>query len=116
MEYVTGIVVKSKYRAIGIPAIPNIPFLHLTAGRIHTELVESSASLGQQALNSRREEEPVGVRRVDLTHILELFDISLFRYLVERFPQNVPSSQERLCDVGRINQILTCDTPTEIVG
>ena len=66
VEDVAGIVVEGKDGAVGIPAVAHIPFLHLAAGGVDAELVELGLGLGQQALDGRREEKPVGVWRVNL--------------------------------------------------
>ena len=116
MEDIARIVVESEDGAVGIPAVAHIPLLHLAAGRVDAELVELRAGLGQQALDGRREEKPVGVRRVNLSQRLKLLDVPLPGHLVERQPQHVPSPEKRLGDIGGVDQILPCLAPAEIVG
>ena len=118
MEDVGGIVVEGEDRPVGIPSVAHIPLLHLAAGRVDTELIIAPAvgGLGEEALDDRREEEPVGVGRVDGAQALELFDVALLRRLVEGHPQCVPRPEERLGDVGGVDEVLPRLAPAEIVG
>ena len=116
MEDIARIVVEGEDRSVGIPAISHIPLLHLAAGRIDAELVELGTRFGQQALYGRREEEPVGIRRIYLAQGLELLDIPLLGHLIERQPEGVPCPEERLGDIGGVDEILPRLAPAEVVG
>ena len=107
MEHITAVIVEGKHGAVGIPSITHIPFLHLAAGSIHTELVILAASLGNEALDDRREEEPVGIGRIDGAQLLELPDITQLGDIIKRHPELVVGTQEALCDIGGIHQVLS---------
>ena len=115
MEDVAGIIVEGEDRTISIPAVANIPLFHLAAGSIHTELIILSTGFCQHAFDGGGKEEPVGVGRINLAHALELLDIALLCHIVEWHPKGVPGAEERLGDVGGINEILPSLAPTEII-
>ena len=45
----------------------------------------------------------------------KLGKITLLGHLIKRFPECIVSTEETLCDIGSIYQILTADAPAEIV-
>ena len=45
----------------------------------------------------------------------KLLQVSLLGHLVQWLPECIVSTEEALGDVGCINQVLTADTPAEIV-
>ena len=116
MKHEARVVVEGEVRAVGIPSVAYIPFLHLPASHVDAVLVELSAGFRQQTLDGRGEEEPVGVGRVNLAERLELFDVPLLGHFVEGHPQGVPSTEERFGEEGGIHQILSRTAPAQIVG
>ena len=73
VEDVGAVVVESEGRSVGIPSVADIPFFHLPACRIDAVLVVGDVErrivgcgLGNETLYRRREQQPVGVRRVYL--------------------------------------------------
>ena len=45
----------------------------------------------------------------------KLLQVALLGHLIERLPECIVSTEETLCDIGCIYQILTADAPAEIV-
>ena len=50
-----------------------------------------------------------------MTELGKLCKITLLGHLIERLPECIVSTEETLCDIGSIYQVLTADTPAEIV-
>ena len=73
MEDITAIIVESERRAVRIPAISRVPFLHLAESRIYTICILSGINFGKEAFNGGREQQPVSVRRVNASETFELF-------------------------------------------
>ena len=86
VEDIAAVIVESEHGTVGIPAIAHIPLFDLTASGVDAKLIERSFSLRQQTLDRRREKEPVGVRRINLAHALELLDIPLLGDIIKRYP------------------------------
>ena len=118
MEHIRRVVVEGEHGAIGIPAVAHIPLFHLANGCHHAIIVVflQSCSLCDEALDSTREEEPVGVGRLNLAQHLELLDVALLRHLVEWHPKGVVGTDERLSNVSGIHEVLSAHTPAEVVG
>ena len=118
MEHIRRVVVEGEHGAVGIPAVAYIPLFHLANGGHHTIIVVflQSCSLCDEALDGTREEEPVGVGRLNLAQHLKLLDVALLRHLVEWHPKGVVGTDERLSDVGGIHEVLSAHAPTEVVG
>ena len=115
MEHVAAVVIESEYRTVSIPAITYIPLLYLAAGRIDAVFIEIATRLRHETLDGRREEQPVGIRRVDVAELGKLLQVSLLGHLIERLPECIVSTEETLGDIGCIYQVLTADAPAEIV-
>lgn len=45
MEHIAAVIVESKRRAVGIPTVASVPFLHLACSRVYTVYVEGRSSL-----------------------------------------------------------------------
>ena len=115
MEHIAAVVIECERRTIGIPAIAYIPLLYLAAGRVHTVFIEIATRLCHEALDGRREEKPVGIRRIDVAELGKLLQVSLLGHLIQWLPECIVSTEETLGDIGCINQVLTADAPAEIV-
>ena len=115
MEHITAIVVEGKDRTIGIPAITHIPLFHLATSRVDTILVVVATCLRHETLDGRREKQPVGIWRVDMAEFGKLGEVAFLGHLIQWHPQGVISTEETLGDISSIHQVLSTDTPTEIV-
>ena len=115
MEHIAAVIIECKRRTVSIPAITYIPLLYLAAGRIDAVFIEIATRLRHETLDGRREEQPVGIRRVDVAEFGKLCEITLLGHLIERLPEGIVSTEETLCDIGCIYQVLTADAPAEIV-
>ena len=78
MEYITAVIIKGKYGAIGIPAIAHIPFFYLATCHVYTEFIIASAGFGKETFNDRRKEKPVRVGWIYTAKFLEFLEITLF--------------------------------------
>lgn len=74
--------------------------LYLAASRVHAIFIEITTRLCHEALDGRREEKPVGIRRIDVAELGKLLQVSLLGYLVQWLPECIVSTEEALGDMA----------------
>ena len=111
MEYEAVVIVKGKSRSVAIEAVTYIPLFHLAQSGDNTVSITLGTSLAQETFYRRREQQPVGIRRVHTAQLGELFNVTPFSQTIQRHPQSIVSSQEAFSNISGIDQRLSLFPP-----
>ena len=92
-----------------------IPLFHLAQSGDNTVSITLGTSLAQETFYRRREQQPVGIRRVHTAQLGELFNVTPFSQTIQRHPQSIVSSQEAFSNISGIDQRLSINPTKQVI-